>query len=465
VREAHRLGKLAIATLNYDLSIEQAAQADDVPVETGIDYWIKTGRWSWPDEGIRLLKLHGSINWFFAEQKAPGHLPRDVVEVTEQSRDPRRPALLFGQRGKLQAEGPFLGLLAQFESELASAHQLVVIGYSFRDNHVNDVIRRWTAEDIDRRILVIDPCWPRTFSQEMPGTVSDFRTQLHTHLAGNATRGLPARVLVWRIRCSDALRKLRDGPPDQIDRELSQRLRGKPRVIAVNKDGVDAQPDGLEFELALTPMPPGWEYSLMDGVQSLRETAPQLIRAYAHDQQIVLCVAQDTSPSEAQQLIAMLIDATQSQFESKLDQRARDLELSRERAHKFREELRAHDPDGRILDVEADRNAGDTAFLFTVGVSFPADVDGFQIGSSMIAALTAQGRPGSDIRVGQDRVTFRESALAADEFLPLLDRGVNDARQLTVEYSSTAADRAERQRRFVDELQSLLDADAPKDRM
>ena len=42
-----------------------------------------------------------------------------------------RPAVSFGQRNKLTAEGPFLDLLRAFQVELAKADRLTVIGYSF----------------------------------------------------------------------------------------------------------------------------------------------------------------------------------------------------------------------------------------------------------------------------------------------------------------------------------------------
>ena len=81
------------------------------------------------------------------------------VAVVDGDEGTGRPAVIFGQRGKLRAEGPFLSLLAEFERQLSNAGRLVVIGYSFRDDHVNEIIRRWTADDIARQITVVDPDW------------------------------------------------------------------------------------------------------------------------------------------------------------------------------------------------------------------------------------------------------------------------------------------------------------------
>ena len=34
------------------------------------------------------------------------------------------------------------------------------MGYSFRDDHINEAIRQWSVEDVTRRITVVDPGGP-----------------------------------------------------------------------------------------------------------------------------------------------------------------------------------------------------------------------------------------------------------------------------------------------------------------
>jgi hypothetical protein len=208
-RCAERDGGLTVATLNYDLSLEQAASSAQVPCSTGIGSWLDTGRWDWPDEGLRLLKLHGSIDWEWADvEYADGHLPRRALRVVDASNEHQgQPALVFGQRGKLRAEGPFLGLLAQMEALMSSAERLVVIGYSFRDDHVNELIQRWCQEDIARVILVVDPNWPE-IPKPSGYPTSDFRTTLENYLvpwAEGEEQTFERRLFVQRERCSQAL--------------------------------------------------------------------------------------------------------------------------------------------------------------------------------------------------------------------------------------------------------------------
>lgn len=209
VQLGNRPRGLTLATLNYDLSIEHAAEAAGIPVTTGLENWVAHGHWKWANQGIRLLKLHGSIDWAWDRAEArDGELPRELVVVTDGQDDEfRRPALVFGRRGKLRAEGPFLGLLTEFEAQLSMAKQLVAVGYSFRDDHVNEVIRRWTAEDASRTILVVDPSWPETFG---PAT-TDFRADLSNHLMPPDWPGAPtfrARLEVQRLKASEAFARL-----------------------------------------------------------------------------------------------------------------------------------------------------------------------------------------------------------------------------------------------------------------
>jgi hypothetical protein len=159
-------GGVTVATLNYDLCVEQAAAAAGVPVHTGIREWARDGRWRWPDAGIRLLKLHGSIDWARETSFGSGQLSQSIVVPASDPAHVRVPSLVFGHGGKLTAEGPFLSLLGEFERQLAASSELVVAGYSFRDDHVNELLRRWINDDSERLLTVIDPAFPDGWGDE-----------------------------------------------------------------------------------------------------------------------------------------------------------------------------------------------------------------------------------------------------------------------------------------------------------
>jgi hypothetical protein len=204
-----REGGLTIATLNYDLTVEQCAGALSVDYDTGMEGWVVYGVWMWREDGIRLLKLHGSIAeaWDKVEHWDEFMPHQTIYEVDDPATEGQPPVMVFGTRGKLQARGPFLGLLAQFEEFLRDAERLVVVGYSFRDRHVNEAIVRWSHFSTGRKLVVVDPAWP----QDHVGLrQDDFRLTLMRHLCPPVEdpRKFRARLEICRELCSEALRRV-----------------------------------------------------------------------------------------------------------------------------------------------------------------------------------------------------------------------------------------------------------------
>jgi cob(I)alamin adenosyltransferase len=155
-------GRLTVATLNYDRTIELMGERYDVPVNTGIETWSQTGSFSTrkPRTGIKLLKLHGSIDWILqpAERSNERPMPHTVVRLRTGADGPAmRPAIVFGQRNKLRPDGPFLDLLREFREELKRSSHLVIVGYSFRDAHINQYVADWLNDDSRNTIAVMDP--------------------------------------------------------------------------------------------------------------------------------------------------------------------------------------------------------------------------------------------------------------------------------------------------------------------
>jgi NAD-dependent SIR2 family protein deacetylase len=154
--------RLTIATLNYDNSVERLAESLGIPCETGIEQWSQTGSFDSHASGLLLLKMHGSIDWALdTRQSSVGRpMPHGTIyrvgpeKVQEET---FTPAIVFGQRNKLTAEGPFLDLLRAFQQELGRADLLTVIGYSFRDAHINEYISQWLNADSSHRMRVISP--------------------------------------------------------------------------------------------------------------------------------------------------------------------------------------------------------------------------------------------------------------------------------------------------------------------
>lgn len=191
-----------ISTLNYDLGLELVASRNGVDLSTGIADWAQTGMLDFSSAPLRLLKLHGSLDWQ-RERNRSLLTPRSGLVSEDSMRT--RPFIVFGQREKLRAEGPFLQLLEAFRSTLQAAATLVVLGYAFRDDHINECIARWLLGNEDRRLLIVDPFFP-----ESPGwgRELDFQRDLlrWQHSAGHDQESV--RVCIRRQKASEFLTDL-----------------------------------------------------------------------------------------------------------------------------------------------------------------------------------------------------------------------------------------------------------------
>jgi len=184
VRHAHR-NNVSIATLNYDNTIELAAAAEGARVfeemgevlssEEEVDQAAKGY--------VHLLKLHGSIDWYSLPPGSNDGLPATQIRRAnrEEMLKPRyMPAVIFGQRNKLTAEGPYLRLLSSFRDSLAEADSITVIGYSFRDPHVNEFIATWFNAVPTRSITVVTPDRRWANQSDLPVEFLRCRTELES---------------------------------------------------------------------------------------------------------------------------------------------------------------------------------------------------------------------------------------------------------------------------------------------
>lgn len=151
-----------VVTLNYDNSIELAADGAGVPVNRGF------GGTTLVEEGftrtvgrLQLVKLHESIDWHFPAENDRAAFPKHRIEIRYPAKGESElgyePGVIFGGENKLTAQGPFLNLLRAYEEALQEADRVTVIGYSFRDPHVITFIGRWLIHSDDPELRVVDP--------------------------------------------------------------------------------------------------------------------------------------------------------------------------------------------------------------------------------------------------------------------------------------------------------------------
>lgn len=147
-----------IFSLNYDLCIESALSDLNKSFENGFteEGW-EPNRLANSDEKIRLYKVHGSLDWVDDElyglcsMQFPRHQSAEDIEGEHQ------PLLIFGVAHKLTAREPFLTLAYQFSQSVSQTPVLVVIGYSFGDDYVNDIIYQGLRRNPRLRIVIVAP--------------------------------------------------------------------------------------------------------------------------------------------------------------------------------------------------------------------------------------------------------------------------------------------------------------------
>jgi hypothetical protein len=152
-----------IVTLNYDNTLERTRQAGGgFQLDAGPyphDYSIPMPAWDRADS-VRVIKLHGSLAWTtdpitgqVSEQDENDLVMRRYVNQRMTAR-PSVPGIIFGAGNKLGPDGPYLDLYVEFKQALSAARRLVVIGYGWSDEHVNEVIRRWLQVPVRREFRV-----------------------------------------------------------------------------------------------------------------------------------------------------------------------------------------------------------------------------------------------------------------------------------------------------------------------
>ena len=130
-----------IFTTNYDLLMEQAFEDCRVPYFDGfpgarkplfdiraMEQDVLPPRWA------RLWKLHGSVNWYQTEAK---RVLRSIAKESGLRRVIHPSHLKYEESRRM----PYLAMMDRLRAFLKQpAASLVVCGYSFRDEHINEVL-------------------------------------------------------------------------------------------------------------------------------------------------------------------------------------------------------------------------------------------------------------------------------------------------------------------------------------
>lgn len=282
-------GGLDITTLNYDLTIETAAKEHTVPVDTGLDRWRPELPLAFePVDGrINLIKPHGSIDW--ARVGSSLHKRLEGFPLVRNhyrtNVDPQQhpswgssesPLIVIGDREKLETDGPTLALLRAFEETLHRASHLLVVGYSFGDEHVNTIVRNWMNADPRRTLTIVDPGWNTepmiigpdsdlTFKEALIFTAGLSLTATHGRIVvikKGAKEGLPEAISARPLSRLENLIEMEVLPPPRASVRVTNPGYTLTRMTATAWPAWESNP--------LTPTAALWDHDAGEWVESLK---------------------------------------------------------------------------------------------------------------------------------------------------------------------------------------------------
>ena len=152
-----------IFTLNYDLVFEKFLNSEtEMIVNNGFRHYLWEQKFTTGADNsrINLYKIHGSIDWYFDEieelikykqDHEPAFNPRNPSEI--------KPHIILGYQHKLFSVKPFFSIVQEFIRKLRSSNLIVVVGYSFSDSYINNLLIQEVNKDKNKKLLIVDPKW------------------------------------------------------------------------------------------------------------------------------------------------------------------------------------------------------------------------------------------------------------------------------------------------------------------
>lgn len=157
-----------VFTTNYDLIIEKSLESSQIPYFDGFVgayepfFWQESidklvGNNDLTKNWIRLWKIHGSLSWFWKEDvktKSPKIVRIGKVEKIEDEKDE---LVIYPLKEKYDSskKQPFVAYFDRLKNYLLNGELLFVFtGYSFSDQHINEIIFNCLRQNNRLSVLV-----------------------------------------------------------------------------------------------------------------------------------------------------------------------------------------------------------------------------------------------------------------------------------------------------------------------
>jgi hypothetical protein len=193
--------KPTLFTLNHDTLLEKMLKCEGLKFidgfgqeanTVGVHEW-QSGQFFAQTDVIRVLKLHGGIDWFRLRPHGVQTHEEDYVGVltpkySTAARDSRGrshdlmddslPIFMIGSWDKLAGytDPVYLEIYYAAVAALKNAELLVVVGYGFGDKGINKLITDWMCRSVSHRIVVVDRHADELWRHALGAIVSKWQT-------------------------------------------------------------------------------------------------------------------------------------------------------------------------------------------------------------------------------------------------------------------------------------------------
>jgi hypothetical protein len=168
-----------VFTTNYDLIIEKSLEASQIPYFDGFVgsyepfFWQESveqavGKDDTTKNWVRLWKVHGSLSWFWKQNTADSSQKIIRVGKFDKAGTSDRELVIYPSKEKYDSsrKQPFIAYFDRLKSFLLSGELLFIFtGYSFSDQHINDIILHCLRQN--NRLFCIVLCFKDSEVEEL----------------------------------------------------------------------------------------------------------------------------------------------------------------------------------------------------------------------------------------------------------------------------------------------------------
>ena len=211
IRNESKTKFLRLYSLNYDNILQVLFEKEGIPIIQGFDtngrnivcrldnYGVKPSPNSILFERNKhcVYHLHGNANWIIKEYndnviksyeyRLKGYIDfNDNSANLERNMEQGKPLFLTNivtgyQKTQRTSLSPLRQMMSSFDMDCQTADEIIIIGYSFGDEHINDIIRQAKKENNNLKVKIVDPSFTHERAKQFLlnfisdwGKISDF---------------------------------------------------------------------------------------------------------------------------------------------------------------------------------------------------------------------------------------------------------------------------------------------------